>query len=109
MDGRDIGTVVFKKAELKLFLTASIEERTDRRMNEFKAKGILEYNRNQIMENLMQRDHIDSSREDSPLTKASDAIEIDNTDLSPEQQLNMAYDLAVKTINKKAKFLRKIN
>ena len=109
MDGRDIGTVVFKKAELKLFLTASIEERTDRRMNEFKAKGILEYNRNQIMENLMQRDHIDSSREDSPLTKASDAIEIDNTDLSPEQQLNMAYDLAVKTINKKAKFQREIN
>lgn len=109
MDGRDIGTVVFKKAELKLFLTASIEERTDRRMNEFKAKGIHDYNRKQIMENLMQRDQIDSTREDSPLTKASDAIEIDNTDLSQEQQLSIAHELALKTINRKAQILRELS
>lgn len=101
MDGRDIGTVVFKEAELKLFLTASIEERTNRRMLEWKSKGIVAYNRKQVTENLKQRDHIDSTRADSPLKKAANAITIDNTEMSAEEQLYYALSLAKEAIKKK--------
>lgn len=101
MDGRDIGTVVFKDAELKLFLTASIEERTQRRLKEWAAKGITDITPETVAENLQLRDHIDSTREDSPLRQAIDAIEIDNSLLTPEEQLTYALSLAREAIKRK--------
>jgi CMP/dCMP kinase len=92
MDGRDIGTTVFPNAELKIFMTADIAIRVERRFKEMFAK-----NPNTTMEdvqtNLEMRDYIDSHREISPLQKAADAIEIDNTNLSEEQQLKKALKL----------------
>lgn len=84
MDGRDIGTVVFPDADLKLFVTASIDVRTDRRLAEMNAKGV-DTTREEVAANLLQRDHIDSSREDSPLRQADDAIVLDNSGLSLEE------------------------
>lgn len=92
MDGRDIGTVVFKEAELKIFLTADIETRVNRRWLEMKAKGH-EIDKNAIKQNLEERDFIDSNREDSPLRMADDAILLDNTNMSPEEMLQIAIDL----------------
>jgi cytidylate kinase len=92
MDGRDIGTVVFPQAELKLFLTADLDVRTSRRHLELAAKGI-DASWEDVMHNLQERDHIDSSRADSPLRKADDAVVIDNTLLSEAEQLNEALDL----------------
>jgi len=86
MDGRDIGTVVFPQAELKIFLTASVKERTRRRFQELLDKGespSLEA----VQANLQMRDRIDSTRADSPLSQAEDAILIDNTNLTKEEQL----------------------
>lgn len=105
MDGRDIGTVVFKDAELKLFMTASIEARTQRRLDELAAKGITDVNWNDVQQNLLERDHIDSTRDDSPLRQADDAIIIDNTNLSPEEQLEMALALARQRIETKKNLL----
>lgn len=102
MDGRDIGTVVFKDAELKLFLTASIEERTRRRLAELESKGIMDITEEDVQKNLLQRDHIDSTRADSPLCQADDAIEIDNSYLTPEEQLQYALELAKEVIEKKS-------
>lgn len=86
MDGRDIGTVVFPNAELKIFMTASAETRAKRRYKELIDRGHkLSYE--DVLENVTTRDHIDSTREDSPLVKAADAIEIDNSDLTIEEQL----------------------
>jgi cytidylate kinase len=93
MDGRDIGTVVFPAAELKIFLTASSEERTRRRYQELLAKG-KEISREAVAQNLAQRDHIDSTREDSPLRQAEDAVVLDNTNLTEKEQLAMALALA---------------
>jgi len=101
MDGRDIGTVVFKDAELKLFLTASIEERTRRRLLELQKKGITDLTAEDVATNLKERDHIDSTREDSPLKQAEDAIEIDNSLLSQAEQLDYALQLAKDAIAKK--------
>ncbi|MEM9928466.1 MAG: (d)CMP kinase [Bacteroidota bacterium] len=84
MDGRDIGTVVFPDADLKLFVTASMEVRTDRRLAELAGKGIAT-TREEVAANLAERDHIDSSREDSPLRQAEGAIVIDNSDLSLDE------------------------
>ncbi|WP_144283774.1 (d)CMP kinase [Chryseobacterium echinoideorum] len=86
MDGRDIGTVVLPSADFKFFLTASIEERTKRRYDELLSLG-LDANIDQVRENLIERDRIDSEREISPLKKADDAIEIDNTNLSKSQTI----------------------
>lgn len=86
MDGRDIGTVVFPDAELKVFVTASAEVRAQRRFNELKGKGV-EANFDEILNNVQQRDYIDSHREVSPLRKADDAIELDNGELTIAQQL----------------------
>lgn len=97
MDGRDIGTVVFKDAELKLFLTAEEDVRLKRRYDELVNKGI-EISKEEVLANLKHRDHIDSTREDSPLRKASDAIELDNTELTPEQQLEIAFRYAMERI-----------
>lgn len=92
MDGRDIGTVVFPGAELKIFLTASIEERTMRRYLELIEKG-QEITVEKVRENLQERDYIDSNRADSPLRKAEDAIIIDNTSMSAEATLKKVLEL----------------
>lgn len=86
MDGRDIGTVVLPDADFKFFLTASIDERTKRRYNELLSLGI-EADENQVKENLIERDRIDSEREISPLRQAEDAIVIDNTKLTKSQTI----------------------
>lgn len=99
MDGRDIGTVVFPEAELKIFLTASVNERVRRRYDELKAKGI-ETSREEVKRNLLERDRIDSTREDSPLRKAPDARELDNTRLSREEQAEVALQWAKEVIDK---------
>ena len=92
MDGRDIGTVVLPNADFKFFLTASIDERTKRRYNELLSLGI-EAHEQQVKENLIERDKIDSEREIAPLKKAEDAIVIDNTHLSKKETIEtmLAY------------------
>jgi cytidylate kinase len=85
MDGRDIGTVVFPDAELKIFVTASAEVRAQRRYDELKAKG-MEANFDEILKNVQERDYIDSHREVSPLKKADDAIELDNSNMTIAEQ-----------------------
>ncbi|MEM8585097.1 MAG: (d)CMP kinase [Bacteroidota bacterium] len=91
MDGRDIGTVVFPHADLKLFLVADLEVRAQRRLSELKERG-QEANLADVMTNLQERDRIDSSRADSPLRKADDAIVIDNSKLSFEQLVERAME-----------------
>ena len=86
MDGRDIGTVVFPKAELKLFVTADPTIRAQRRLDELAEKG-QNTTFDEVLANLEKRDHIDSTRADSPLMKAEDAIELDNSNLTREEQL----------------------
>ncbi len=96
MDGRDIGTTVFPDAELKIFMTADIAVRVERRFKELYSKNpnvTLE----EVKSNLELRDYIDSNREISPLRKAPDAIEIDNTHLTMEEQLEIAANLAKKS------------
>jgi CMP/dCMP kinase len=92
MDGRDIGTIVFPKAEVKIFMTADIPVRVERRFKE-----LFEKNPNvtldEVMHNLQMRDYIDSHREVSPLRKAEDAVELDNTNLTESQQLAFALKL----------------
>lgn len=85
MDGRDIGTVVFPNAELKLFMTASPEIRAQRRYDELIKRGD-KVDFDEVLKNVQSRDYIDSHREDSPLVMADDAIEIDNSNLSLEEQ-----------------------
>ena len=85
MDGRDIGTTVFPKAELKVFVTASAEVRARRRYDELKEKGI-PANFDDILKNVQERDYIDSHREVSPLRKAADAIELDNSHMTIAEQ-----------------------
>ena len=97
MDGRDIGTVVFKDAELKLFITADPQIRAQRRFDELKEKG-QNTTIEEVLANLKKRDHIDSNRADSPLIKAEDAIELDNSNLSREEQFNYALELARKKL-----------
>lgn len=92
MDGRDIGTVVFPEAELKVFLTAAPDIRAQRRFDELAAKGQLT-DFDSVKRNLMERDMIDSNRADSPLRQADDAILIDNSYLSPSEQLQKVLDL----------------
>lgn len=85
MDGRDIGTVVFPDAELKIFLTASPEIRAQRRYDELKAKGE-NVSFDEVLENVKQRDYLDQNREESPLRKADDAIELDNSYMTIQEQ-----------------------
>lgn len=85
MDGRDIGTVVFPDAELKIFVTASAEVRAQRRFDELKGKG-MEANYDDILKNVEERDYIDTHRATSPLTKAADAIELDNGHMTIAEQ-----------------------
>src|SRR5690606_23307852 len=92
MDGRDIGTVVFPDAELKIFMTASPEIRAERRFKELKEKNA-SVNYDEVFRNVVERDQIDTSRKDSPLIKAEDAIEIDNSDLSRDEQFDLIMKL----------------
>lgn len=92
MDGRDIGTVVFPEAELKIFLTSDPNIRAIRRYKELQTKGIIAA-LHDVEANLTQRDHLDSTRTNSPLAKASDAVLIDNTNISREEQLAMVLAL----------------
>jgi cytidylate kinase len=98
MDGRDIGTVVFPDAELKIFMTANDEVRIQRRLDEMMAKGQLG-NYDDVAANLKTRDLIDTTRIDSPLRKAEDAIEIDNSEMTRDQQFKLVYDMAIDKIN----------
>ncbi|PHS07954.1 MAG: cytidylate kinase [Kordia sp.] len=92
MDGRDIGTVVFPNAELKLFMTASDKIRATRRFDELTAKGdAVTYE--EVLHNVRERDYIDTHRKNSPLVKASDAIEIDNSNLSIDEQFDKILKL----------------
>jgi len=93
MDGRDIGTVVFPEAELKIFMNASAAQRAQRRYKELLERGE-QVTFNEVHENVVERDHIDSTREDSPLRKAQDAIEIDNSEMNQEDQFHMILQLA---------------
>ena len=99
MDGRDIGTTVFPDAELKIFVTATPEIRAQRRFDELKAKG-QEGSFEEILENVKQRDYIDQHREVSPLRKADDALLLDNSNLSIEQQKEWLSEQVGKIVNK---------
>ena len=93
MEGRDIGTVVMPDAQLKIFLTASPEERAKRRWTELKAKGI-NVALNEIRENILHRDSIDSGRQTDPLRPADDSIKLDTTELSIDEVIQCIIDLA---------------
>jgi cytidylate kinase len=87
MDGRDIGTHVFPKADLKLFMTADPKVRATRRFAELQSKGE-NWSMEEVIENLRERDHIDSTREENPLRQAGDAHVLDNSDLTEQEQLD---------------------
>jgi cytidylate kinase len=94
MDGRDIGTVVLKDAELKVFMTASIEERAKRRLKDLKRighRGSYE----KVKADIAERDRIDSTRSVAPLKKAKDAIKLDTSQLSIEEQVEKIYEMAI--------------
>ncbi len=93
MDGRDIGTVVFPQAELKIFMTASAEARAQRRYDELIARGD-QVRYEDVLNNVVERDHIDTTRADSPLVQAEDAILIDNTHTNIEDQFHIILQLA---------------
>lgn len=99
MDGRDIGTVVFPEADLKIFMTASPEIRANRRYQELIGRGV-DINYEAVLRNVEQRDYIDSHREYSPLIKAKDAILLDNSNMSPEEQFQKVLMLANERRNK---------
>jgi cytidylate kinase len=92
MDGRDIGTVVFPNAELKIFMTASAETRAQRRFDELQQKGD-NVSYEEVLKNVVERDYMDTHREDSPLVIADDAIEIDNSYLNKEEQFAAVLEL----------------
>ncbi|PCJ66365.1 MAG: cytidylate kinase [Bacteroidetes bacterium] len=93
MDGRDIGTVVFPDAELKIFMTASSGIRAKRRYEELKKKGV-HVNYQEVLHNIRERDHIDSTRKESPLLKAKDAITLDNSSMTKMEQSRLALQWA---------------
>ncbi len=97
MDGRDIGTTVFPNAELKIFVTAEVDVRAQRRYDEMLSKGE-PADMNEVKQNLQERDRIDQSRAESPLRKADDAVVLDNSHITREEQLQVAYDWAKERI-----------
>lgn len=102
MDGRDIGTVVFPEAELKIFMTASPEIRASRRYKELLEKGEdIQYS--EVLRNVQERDYIDSHREHAPLIKAEDAIEFDNSDMGLSEQFERIHNHALRVIEKQKK------
>lgn len=99
MDGRDIGTVVFPEAELKVFMIADVESRAMRRYTELKSKGVDVY-LEKLKEEIIARDLADSSRETSPLKKADDAITLDTSHLTIEEQVSWIVEKATSIINR---------
>ena len=97
MEGRDIGTVVFPDAEIKVFMTASIDVRVQRRYDELKSKG-REVSMEEVKENVLYRDYEDTHREESPLAQAEDAIVLDNSEMTREDQLNFTLKLFAERI-----------
>jgi cytidylate kinase len=100
MDGRDIGTVVFPNAELKLFMTASAEKRAQRRYKELLERGEA-VTFDEVLKNVQERDYIDSTRETSPLRKAKGAIEFDNSDMGLDEQFERILDFAQRIIKRR--------
>lgn len=98
MDGRDIGTVVFPNAELKIFMTASTEKRAQRRYDELIERGD-EVEFDAVLKNVKDRDFMDSTREDSPLIQAEDAVEFDNSEMDLEEQFDKILEIANKRID----------
>lgn len=99
MDGRDIGSVVFPNAELKLFVTASTDVRVERRYKELTENGV-KITREEVKDNILQRDLIDTTRAESPLIQTPDAIVIDNSNLTREEQLELALSLVQNSLKK---------
>lgn len=97
MDGRDIGTVVFPTAKLKLFMTATAKDRAERRFKELKENGE-KVTYEQVLKNVVNRDHIDSTRKDSPLRQAKDAIRIDNSKMTLQEQYDHIWNLVQKAL-----------
>ena len=97
MDGRDIGTTVFPNAELKIFVTAEVDVRAQRRYDEMLSKGEAA-DMAEVKQNLQERDRIDQSRAESPLRKADDAVVLDNSHITRDEQLQVAYDWAMERI-----------
>ena len=93
MDGRDIGTTVFEDAEVKFFMTADPKIRAERRLKELQSKGDTTTNLEEVFEHLAHRDYADTTRAESHLTRAEDAIILDNTDLTETEQLDFALDM----------------
>ena len=91
MDGRDIGTTVFPDAQIKIFMTADPKIRAERRFKELESKGEI-VTLEEVFENIAHRDYQDTTRKESPLTRAEDAIILDNTDLTEEEQLNFILE-----------------
>ncbi len=100
MEGRDIGTVVFPEADVKIFMTASIEARSERRMKEYLEKGT-DISLEDVKENLLSRDNIDSHRDVSPLTKADGAVDVDTSKVSIPEQVNIILEEIKKAANRK--------
>ncbi|MFC2151141.1 (d)CMP kinase [Bacteroidota bacterium] len=98
MDGRDIGTVVFPNAELKIFMNAKAEVRAERRYLELKEKNV-DVSFEEILENVKKRDHIDETRDESPLKKACDSVELDNSNMNRQEQLDWIIGLVKQRIN----------
>lgn len=97
MDGRDIGTVVFPDAEVKIFMNSSAETRAQRRFEELTEKGqVVSFE--DVLKNVQERDHIDSNRDDSPLIIAKDAIEIDNSEIDKDEQFAQVLELVQKSL-----------
>lgn len=102
MDGRDIGTIVFPEADLKIFMTAPAEIRAERRYKELIEKGEKVHFKD-VLKNIQTRDLIDTTRADSPLQKAKDAIEFDNSNLTPDEQFQYLLKIAQKVIRQKTR------
>lgn len=99
MDGRDVGTVIFPDAELKLFVTASPEVRAWRRVDELRGKG-QEVSYEEVLQNVLKRDHIDSTREEGPLRQAADALLFDNSNMTIEEQKEWLFARFQEAVNK---------
>lgn len=100
MEGRDIGTVVFPNADVKIFMIASIDERAKRRLKDFEDKGI-DIQLEDVKKNILKRDRIDSTRETSPLQKADTAIEVNTSNCTIDEQVNIILDGVKKTAHEK--------
>ncbi len=99
MDGRDIGTVVFPGAEIKIFMNAKAEVRAERRYKELKENDV-DVSYDEILENVKKRDHLDETRKESPLKKASDTIELDNSNMTEKEQLQWVLSLIKERMSK---------